>query len=162
MKTFKDSAGREWSIALTMGAMHALKQLPVGRDDESVDLLDPQSGEPTLFIRLHTDDWLMIGVLQALLRKQMLKQGVSDEDLIDAIDGATYETARAAFFAEWSDFFLQRGQTNLCAAMVMMKDAKAEAVEWAMEQAGKTDVRALIRQTLGTTFGKPPESLASE
>lgn len=165
MKTFTDTAGREWEISLTLGSMHGLKKLEVGPQNEHLDLLDPQAGKPALFLRLQSDDWLMIGVLQALLRKQMAARGVDDESLIDAIDGAVYAAAYAAFFQEWSDFFLGRGQTNICAAISKMEQVRAEARNQLQQKIEAADVTGAVtgamRQILGTTFGKPPDTSAS-
>lgn len=163
MRTFKDTAGCEWSISLTFGSMRSLKQAAIGDKHESIDLLSPDvttEGQP-LFVRLWHDDWLCLEVLHHLLGPQARTIGLTDQQLVDRFDGPVYEAAKAAFFAEWSDFFLGRGQTNLCAAISQLNAMKAEAIQQATEKLEALDVREQVAAILGTNFGRSAESLES-
>ena len=73
MKTFTDSAGRTWTVSLTIDAAKRVKGLL------DVNLLELEAGDPPLLTKLGTDVILLCDVIFALVKPQADAAGVSDE-----------------------------------------------------------------------------------
>ena len=126
MKTFTDTAGRTWTLSLTLGTAMAVK----GKLD--IDLLQPEAGDPPLLTRLGTDEMLLGEVLCAMLEKQFESHKVSDDDVRAAFDGQTLLAAQKAFYEELIDFFRSRGRNDRAKAVakqMAMIDAAVTAIE---------------------------------
>ena len=65
MKTFTDSSGRTWTIAVTVDAIKRVEGLIKG-----VNLANLTSGDPPLLTRLETDVVLLCDVIFALVKPQ--------------------------------------------------------------------------------------------
>ena len=135
MKTFTDSTGRTWTIALNLGTAMAV------RDKLGVDLMQPEagdsdSGEP-LLTRLGTDEMLLGEVLCALLENQFEAHKVTAEDVRAAFDGQTLLAAQKAFYEELIDFFRCRGRMDRAKAVakqMALIDAAVKAIEARIDQ----------------------------
>lgn len=158
MSTFKDAAGREWSIRLTVGSAMAV------RDRLDVDLLQPEVGDPPLLTRLGTDELFLGEVLCVLLEDQFEKQGLSETDVKKSFDGKTLLDAQDAFYAELIDFFQNRGRTDRSTASARQHTMIQKATVAATERIEKIDLDKLIDKTLddamsqtksGETSGTP-------
>jgi len=143
MKTFVDTTGREWRLSLTIGRAREI------RDRLGVDLLQPEAGDPPLFVRLATDEYLIGDVIAALLVDQFDEQQVTADDLQAAMDGATLAAAQNAFYAELSDFF---------DAIQKQAEAIAAAVQEAQRQIRRVNVTEAIA---GAMSGSSPAPSAS-
>lgn len=89
MHTFKDSDGKEWQLRITFGAAKAIKEkcgIDIGIDKDLQRLF----GERELFLN----------VIELLLTEQLVKANVSDEYLLNAFDGETWQAASDALLAE--------------------------------------------------------------
>jgi len=152
MKTFTDTAGRTWSIRLTLGSALAVKE------STGADLLNPEAGDPPLLTRLGTDEMLLGEVLCALLADQFETHSVTAEDVRNSFDGPTLLAAHKAFYAELEDFFRSRGRTDR-AAMVAKQAAIIDRGVAAIEaKIDAVDPEALID---GVMSGDSPEALVS-
>jgi len=152
MKTFVDTTGREWRLSLTIGRAREI------RDRLGVDLLQPEAGDPPLFVRLATDEYLIGDVIAALLVDQFDEQQVTADDLQAAMDGATLAAAQNAFYAELSDFFLSRGRADRADAIQKQAEAIAAAVQEAQRQIRRVNVTEAIA---GAMSGSSPAPSAS-
>ena len=163
MKTFKDAAGRDWTIGLNLGTAMAVK------DKLDIDLLQPEAGDPPLLTRLGTDEMLLGEVLCALLSDQFETHNVTADDVRAGFDGATLLAAQSAFYEELVDFFRSRGRADRARAVetqAAMIDAAVKAIE---ERIGEMDVQKVIDQAvsesgspdLGEMSGSSPEVSAS-
>jgi len=126
MKTFTDTAGRTWTLSLTLGTAMAVKA------KLDVDLLQPEAGDPPLLTRLGTDEMLLGEVLCAMLEKQFETHKVTDDDVRAAFDGQTLLAAQKAFYEELIDFFRSRGRNDRAKAVakqMAMIDAAVTAIE---------------------------------
>jgi len=126
MKTFTDTAGRTWTLSLTLGTAMAVKA------KLDVDLLQPEAGDPPLLTRLGTDEMLLGEVLCAMLEKQFETHKVTDDDVRAAFDGQTLLAAQKAFYEELIDFFRSRGRNDRAKAVakqMAMIDAAVIAIE---------------------------------
>ena len=130
MKTFKDNAGRDWSLSLTIGnAMMVKERL-------GIDLLQPEVGDPPLLTRLGTDEMLLAEVIAALLESQFELHKVDVAQVYQCFDGPTFGRAHEAFYRELIDFFHQRGRQDRAKAVekqMQMIVAGAKAAEMKVE-----------------------------
>jgi hypothetical protein len=106
MRIFKDNAGREWTIALSIGDIKRVKDLL------GVNLFEPESGEPPLLTRIGTDIILLCDIVYCLIKVQADKLGITDEEFGRALGGEAILAAQKAFYEELIDFFRQSGRTD--------------------------------------------------
>jgi len=152
MKTFTDTAGRTWTLSLTLGTAMAVKA------KLDIDLLQPEAGDPPLLTRLGTDEMLLGEVLCCLLERQFETHKVSEDDVRAAFDGQTLLAAQQAFYEELIDFFRSRGRNDRAKAVakqMAMIDAAVTAIETRIDG---LDIEATIR---GAMSGESPEASAS-
>ena len=100
MRTFRDNAGRDWTIAVNVAA---LKRLRATLD---VDLMKIVEGD--LLERLYTDPVFLVDVIYVLCKPQADERGVSDEQFGQAMAGDAIELATDALIDEIIDFFPNR------------------------------------------------------
>jgi len=109
MRTFKDNAGRSWTVTLNVWTVKKV------RDLLQVDLLDlggapstsPGSGETPgngLLYRLIADPVLLVDVLYVVCQEQADEAGVTDEQFGRAMSGDAIDGATKAFLEELADF----------------------------------------------------------
>lgn len=156
MKTFKDSEGREWVVAINVGSVKRVRDL-LKLNGESIDLLNPMAGDPPLITRLFTDLCLLIDVIYCLCRPQAQERKVSDEDFGTAMGGDAAAAAYEAFFGELVDFFQKAGRQE--AAQVLTKHldlvrqqmkAAGEAFDRIADEAPGLIARAMEDETTAT------------
>jgi len=126
MHIFKDNAGRDWSLSLTIGNAMMVK------DRLGIDLLQPEVGDPPLLTRLGTDEMLLAEVIAALLESQFELHKVDVAQVYQCFDGPTFGRAHEAFYKELIDFFHQRGRQDRAKAVekqMQMILAGAKAAE---------------------------------
>ena len=111
MKTFKDNAGRDWSLSLTIGNAMLVK------DRLGVDLLQPEVGDPPLLTRLGTDEMLLAQVIATLLESQFELHKIDAAQVYQCFDGPTFGRAHEAFYKELIDFFHHRGRQDRAVAV---------------------------------------------
>ena len=127
MKTFKDSEGREWPVAVNTTTAKRVRDLC------NVDLLDVASDRGALILRIAADAVLLGDVLYAMCRTKAEERGLTDEQFGEAMDGDAVEAATEALLEELVDFFRGRKRALLTKALakanqyVDMAADKAEA-----------------------------------
>ena len=100
MRTFKDNAGRTWTVAVNVATVRQVRALL------NVDLLDIAGGK--LIDRLVSDPILLVDVIYAVCKTEADRLGVSDEDFGRAMGGDVIEAATSALLEETIDFFPNR------------------------------------------------------
>ena len=155
MKTFTDSAGRTWSISLTIDAAKRVRSLL------DVNLLEPEGGEPPLLTRLGTDEILLCDVIYCLIKPQADQQGVSDEQFGQSLGGAAVLAAQQAFYEELIDFFRQRSRPDRARAVEAQMKMIALAVAKIETHLDQLDIEAELDATFGSLSGSSPASSAS-
>ena len=123
MRTFTDNAGRTWTIALTLDAAKRV------RDLLKVNLLDLTEGDPPLLTRLDLDVILLCDVIFCIVKPQADERKVTDEDFGRAMGGDAITAAHDAFWEELVDFFRQRRQTQIVAALLKQTEIVQKAIE---------------------------------
>lgn len=95
--TFRDVAGRDWILALTVGDLKRL------RKDLGVDLLEAARGD--LLSRLADDPVLLADVLAVLLAPERDAMGLSADDFRARLRGSVFDDAGACLVRALLDFF---------------------------------------------------------
>ena len=151
MQTFKDSAGRNWTVSLTLGtAMHV-------RDKLGVDLLQPEAGDPPLITRIGTDEILLGEILCALLEDQFEANKVTEADVRNSFDGATILAAQKAFYEELVTFFQSRGRTDRANAVTKQAALIEKAIAAIDDRISILNVEDIVH---GAMSGDSPAHLA--
>ncbi len=159
MKTFKDEAGRTWTLAVNVSAIKRV------RDLIDVDLMQLVEGEAKLIERLYTDPILLVDVLYAICKPQADKESVTDEQFGEAMAGDAIELATTALLDDIISFFpSSRSRERITKVMAKFR-AVIEKVHDKLDVA--VDSPALERkleevlETVGEPFGDLPESSES-
>ena len=155
MKTFTDTAGRTWTLALTIDAAKRVKGLL------DVNLLELEAGDPPLLTKIGTDVILLCDVIFALVKPQADASGVTDEQFAAALGGETILAAQTALYEELVGFFRGLGRADLAKAVDVQRRMIDLAVRRIETRIDKLDLEAAIETTLGESFTNSPESSAS-
>ena len=163
-RTFKDKAGREWTIALTIGKARDVL------DKVKVDLLQPEAGNPPL-PEVLADDYKVAQILEVLLASEFKRLGVDPANVMDTDwDGKTTRYAYDAFLAELSCFFEARGQSPRAQIIRKTQEAIVAGMVVVGERVAAMDPAAEVRkrvaefderQTAGNGSGLQQVELAS-
>jgi hypothetical protein len=157
MKTFTDTAGRTWTLTLTIDAAKRVKSLL------DVNLLELEAGDasggPPLLTRLGTDVILLCDVIFALVKPQADAAGVSDQEFAAALGGDAVLAAQTAFYEELVDFFRKLGRGDLAKAVNAQRRMIDLAVARIETRIDRLDLEAAIETTLGEpSTSSPPSS----
>ena len=169
MKTFTDSAGRTWTLAITVDAIKRVESLV---KVNLARLLEPRStGGLPLLTELEADIILLCDVLFVLVKPQADAQGVTDEQFGQALGGEAIAAAYPAFWEELVDFFqkLPHGKATVTAIRKHREliEAQLKAAQDKMEaltrKAGKNPARseATVPSIPGNSAGSSRASLGS-
>lgn len=153
MRTFTDSAGRTWTLALTIDAAKR------ARDLLKVNLLELEAGSPPLLTRLGTDVILLCDVIYALVKPQADAAGVTDAQFGAALGGEVILAAQTAFYEELVDFFRKLGRSDLAKAVAAQRKMIDLAVQRIETRIDRLDLAAVVETSLESTRGEPSTSL---
>lgn len=180
MKTFRDSAGREWNITVDVGAIKRVMKAPIEHLGEplKVNLLELVDTDGELLKKVVAYPPLVCDIAYALCKPQCDEKDVSDEEFGRAMGGDVLEQVLDVIIEETVDFFPQSRRAVL--QKVLRKSQafaeKAKALVAARLATGELDeaIDALLepelqklqkleaRPTGGTgSAGNLPESSAS-
>lgn len=143
MKTFTDNAGRTWTISLTIDSAKRV------RDLMSINLLEPEAGEPPLLTRLGTDEILLCDVLYCLIKPQADTLNISSEQFGQALGGDVILAAQTAFYEEIIDFFQKRGRTDRAKAAATQQKMINLAIEQVTQNLGQIDLDKKLAEIFG-------------
>jgi hypothetical protein len=115
MKTFRDTAGREWAIAVDVNAIKRVQKTPIEFLDEplKVNLLAIVEPDSDLLKKLAEYPPLVCDIAYALCKPQCDAKDVSDEEFGRAMGGDVLEKVLEAIIEETIDFFPQARRTVL-------------------------------------------------
>lgn len=140
MKTFTDSTGRAWTLAVNVDAVKRVKGLL------DVDLLDVVNGK--LLERLVSDPILLCDVLYCLCKPQADAAGVTDSDFGRSMAGDVIELATGAFLEELVDFFPSRRRTVLQKALAKLKALETKVLTAAEAKMDSPEIDLAIEKML--------------
>ena len=161
MKSFKDNAGRQWSIEANCATLKRVKDLA------GVDLLGVLDG--TLIERLYRDPVLLCDVIYVMCKPEADEWNVSDEDFGRAMAGDAIEHATQALLDELVSFCPSpRDRANLGRVVETTRQVmdKARDVVEAKLKSGELErmadeVLAEAQATPGASSGSAPASSES-
>ena len=153
MQTFRDNAGRTWTIAVDIAGVKRV------RTALSVDLMEFLEGR--LLHRLVSDPVLLCDILYVLCRPEADRGGVSDEDFGRAMGGDTIEHATRALVEALVSFSpnprdrenLRRVVQAMHTAMEKARDITARRLDERLEQTTEQ-----VLANAGDLSGDSPES----
>ena len=154
LKTFTDTAGRSWELAVNVSAIKRVRGLL------GVDLLTVIEGE--LLNRLASDPILLADVLYALCKPQADAVGVSDEKFGAALAGDAIGAATEALLAELTDFFPQPRKGLLLKAHAKLTSLHTVAATEIGARLDSPELEDLLRrQIANVSSGNSPASATS-
>ena len=105
MRTFKDNAGRTWSVTLNVLQMKRIRAL-LGIDLVNVITLDAGGKvKVDLVDRIANDPCLLVDILWVCVEDEAKAAGVTDEEFGRALAGDAIDEATKALLDELVDFF---------------------------------------------------------
>lgn len=143
MKTFRDTAGREWAITVDVGAVKRVMKAPIEYLGEPirVNLLALVEPESDLLKKLVEYPPLVCDIAYALVKPQCDEKGIGDEEFGRAIAGDVLDKVLDCILEETVDFFPQARRAVL--KKVLEKSQafaqKASALMTARLAAGELD-----------------------
>lgn len=138
--TWRDTNGRPWSCAITLGAAKRLK------DTQSIDLLDPNCVD----ILFGSDPITRIEAIGELLREQWTAADCTYEQFAELLisGDTTFDDATEALKAGLSDFFRRIGRRDLAAVIDRAWDAMTADAELRLSKANGPKVAQIFERTL--------------
>lgn len=119
MKTFKDNAGRTWTVAVNVACIKRVKGLL------EIDLTEAVDGE--LLERLLNDPVLLCDVVYCACKTEADAQNVTDEQFGQAMAGDALDRAAEALLEDLVDFFPSGKRTVLRKALAKIQEVEAKA-----------------------------------
>lgn len=162
MHTFKDTEGRDWTLALNFASRKRLVALLPDADP----FLLVQEGN-ALFERLtralSCDDWaFVVDVAFALAKPDADRLGVTDEGFAAALGGDAMHALRTALVAEYLDFFPEPEVRKRLRAVVEKTEAfRTAALGITDERIAAVDPESAARLILSNSSGSAPGPSAS-
>ena len=153
MRTFKDNAGRAWSVQINVDALKRVRSLL------SVDLLEVLEGK--LITRLADDPVFLTDVLYAVVKPEADAQKVSDVDFGRAMGGDAFDGASTALLEELADFFPQGRRRVVRKAMEKLGIFQARALAVVEEKLASPELDRQFESALaafGSSSGGSPAS----
>jgi hypothetical protein len=140
VKRFKDEAGREWVLRLSVGLIEAVRQRL------TVNLADTSARS---FFALADDPVALVNVLWVLVEKQAGERQVTAADFGESLVGDAIDDATAALLEAIADFFPRRKRELfrkiLEAARGTVAEAERMAIETLEDPATRVRVTAAIK-----------------
>lgn len=99
MKTFKDTEGREWPVAINVAAIRRVKDLL------GVDLLDLTDDRFAAISTLIGKPVELVNVIYVLCKPKADERNITDEQFGEAMAGDAIQHAADAFLDEYANFF---------------------------------------------------------
>lgn len=153
MRTFKDNAGRTWTVTVNVDAVKRVRSLL------DVNLLEVVDGK--LIERLAADPVLLCDVLYALVKPDADAKQVTDQDFGRGMAGDAIDLATTALLEELVDFFPQGKRRLLQKALAKLKDWEAKALGVAERKLDSPELDAQFENALksiGDSSGGSPVS----
>jgi len=155
MRTFRDSAGRTWTVAINVDAVKRV------RDLVKEDLLDIER----VFPRLLLDPILLCDCVYCVCKPQADAERVSDVDFARAMAGDTIAQAKAALVEELVDFFPEPSQRETLRLAIekygQLNQRAAALVKAKLERPDLPREIEAALSAVGVSFTSSPESSES-
>jgi len=153
MRTFKDNAGRDWTIAVNVDVIQRV------RDLLKVDLLTVLEGELTQ--KLIDDPILLCNVVYVVCKPEADAKNVTDQDFGRSMAGDAIDAATTALLEELVDFFPRARRGLLATALKKLREVERKAVALAQAKIEGPELDRLLNEHLkglGLSSGNAPAS----
>lgn len=157
MHSFKDKAGREWSVEATFGAYARVKS------QTGVKLYDIATESRESLVQL-TDAYTLGSVIWSMIEPQADARGVTPEAFYESVDGTVLNDAYSALIDEMIFFCHPRQRRILSTALAKIREVEARSdslVAEKMPELEREIDEALDRWTRGDLATSWPASSAS-
>jgi hypothetical protein len=134
MKTFTDSASRVWTISITIDSVKRV------RDLLSINLLEPEKGDPPLLTQIATDEILLCDIIYCLIKPQADSLGITDSQFGQSLGGDVILASQNAFYDELIDFFQKRGRADRAKAALTQQKMINLAIEAVTKNLNQIDL----------------------
>jgi len=156
MKTFKDNAGRAWTVQVDVAAIKRVRSLL------DVDLMEAVEGK--LLERLVSDPVLLCDIVYVVCKPEADAKGVTDEDFGRAMAGDALELATTALLEDLIAFFPLARRRLLEKALAKLRELEARALAVAETRLDSPELEAEMEKALasiGNSSGSSPGSSES-
>jgi hypothetical protein len=140
MKTFTDTAGRTWTIAVNVDTLKRVRALV------NVNLLEVIEG--TLIEKLIADPILLCDVLFAAVKPEADAKSISDVDFGKALAGDAIELATTALLEELVDFFPEARRRVLQKALQKLKTWQTKVLQVAESRLDNPELESQLEARL--------------
>ncbi len=151
MTKFKDCAGREWTVAVTVDAVKRVRA-----DCDGLDLLAVADGQ--LFTRLLADPVLLVDVLFSVCGPAAREAGVSADQFGAAMAGQAIDDGTTALLEALTGFFRSGQRATYRAALAKLRQAEDLATATATAGVEAIDVAGLMTAAPGRPSTASPGS----
>lgn len=158
MRTFKDNAGRTWSVSLNVLQMKRIRAR-LGIDLVNVIALEPDGKvKVDLVDRIATDPCLLVDILWVCVEDEAKVAGVSDEDFGRSLAGDSIECATAAFLDELVDFFPGAKRLFLKKAVELSRKFAGDATEALGKALEDPELERRVEESMRSSASSPASS----
>jgi len=151
MKTFADSAGRNWTIEINVATLQRVKGVT------GIDLTKLIDAQGETFTKVVEDVFVMFDVLTALVQPQLDAQGMTTEQFGESLDETSLEGAVHALIEAVIDFFQEGKRMLLRRAFAKVKTAaqrrQSTTIDKAMQAVESPEFDQAIENALQSTSG---------
>ena len=153
MKSFKDNAGRTWTISIHVAAVKKLRGLL------GIDLYSLVDDRFQGLAKLLGDPVSLVDVIFVLCKEEADKLGVSDEDFGRDMAGDAILLASEAFVEELTDFFpdprVRAGLKKVIQASMRMRDSLMTQMEHQIDSIDPEDEARKLIESSGSSPASP-------
>ena len=142
MRTFKDNAGRTWTVTVNVDCIKRVRSLV------QVDLLEAAEGK--LLDRLVGDPILLCDVIYCICKPEADAQRVSDEEFGRAMAGDAIDQATTALLEELVDFFPGPKRLVLRKALEKLKQLEEKAYGLVAKRLESQEMEERLEAALST------------
>ena len=125
-QSFRDKAGAEWVIELTIGTVERIRKAGRFNLYEPAEPMEPGQ-KPSLSDVIFSDYATFWELLWAIVEPQAATKAVTAEQFGEMMAAKCLVDAQSAFLREWQDFFHQLRRSENCAVLQKLEKYKAAA-----------------------------------
>ena len=158
MRTFKDNAGRTWSVTLNVLQMKRIRA-HLGIDLVNVITLDAGGKvKVDLVDRIANDPCLLVDILWVCVEDEAKAAGVTDEEFGRSLAGESIEEATRAFLDELVDFFPGAKRLFLKKAVELSRKFGGEMTEALGKALEDPELERCVEESMRSSASSPASS----
>ncbi len=158
MRTFKDNAGRTWSVTLNVLQMKRIRA-HLGIDLVNVITLDAGGKvKVDLVDRIANDPCLLVDILWVCVEDEAKAAGVTDEEFGRSLAGESIEEATRAFLDELVDFFPGAKRLFLKKAVELSRKFGGEMTEALGKALEDPELERRVEESMRSSASSPASS----